>query len=117
MASVLITTHYMGNASYWHSAKLAEMRHNSKCRNCGADGRVTEIEFHHVDPATKTDAIRAMIRYCHDWSAIEAELIKCVPLCTICHKKLHRKWSDIERELLKCVPLCKPCHRKRHGKR
>ena len=45
------------------------------------------IDFHHVDPLTKTKIVSTMLNY--KWDVILEELEKCVPLCSNCHRKHH----------------------------
>lgn len=52
-----------------------------ECVNCGS---VDDIQFDHIDPATKN--------------------------FTICSKIGNAPWDLLEEELEKCQPLCKPCH-------
>ncbi len=61
------------------------------CKICGYNEHLCCIHIHHIDPDTKnpklkqkTGAKRYMYR--EDW---EKELKKCVPLCAMCHCKLH----------------------------
>jgi hypothetical protein len=54
---------------------------------CDVCGRRAEL-WHHVDPATKRESVSQMYAYSLD--NIEAELEKCVPLCSPCHTRLHK---------------------------
>ena len=53
------------------------------CDICGGPPTL----WHHVDPSTKRADVAAMPRYSLD--SIEAELEKCVPMCSPCHTRMH----------------------------
>lgn len=57
------------------------------CR-CG-ESRPQCLEFHHLDPATKSDEVMHFARYSHSWSKIQAEIAKCEVVCANCHKAKH----------------------------
>jgi hypothetical protein len=47
---------------------------------------VVTLDFDHVDPSTKLMAIGSMATS-RCWSAIEAEIAKCVVRCANCHRR------------------------------
>jgi len=57
------------------------------CTTCGDPDPVV-IEWHHVDPSNKSFGIRKFMAKPHDewWD----EVLKCIPVCANCHKKLHK---------------------------
>ena len=61
-----------------------------KCIDCNLVDDPCVYDFHHLDPAQKDFAISTQGR-CHSWEKIEAELKKCVLLCSNCHRKRHNK--------------------------
>ena len=65
-----------------------EYKSSLQCSQCDED-HVACLEFHHVDPSKKENAICTMIR--NGWSKkkVEKEIGKCIILCCNCHKKLH----------------------------
>lgn len=82
------------------------------CVKCGA---TSDLQFDHVDPATKSFTIsRALTR--KPWQAVVQELAKCQLLCATCHKaksdreetglREHGTWAAIRRGKCKC-PTCK----------
>ncbi len=56
------------------------------CVKCGED-RFYVIDFHHIDPSTKTITIGATNRWTR--TQLEKELKKCTRLCRNCHSELH----------------------------
>ena len=54
------------------------------CAGCGA----APTEFHHVDPETKENG--PVDFWCWGKARREAELAKCIPVCSDCHKWYHR---------------------------
>lgn len=68
----------------WMRRRRADALAGKSCVFCGSSDR---LEFHHWDPAAKTD------HNVWSWSAErrEAELAKCVVLCHDCHVGRHRE--------------------------
>lgn len=66
---------------------LQQARETAVCQHCGAAG---DIDFHHIDRATKSFSIGAAAKSNHYTLAeVQAELAKCVPLCSSCHGHMH----------------------------
>lgn len=58
-----------------------------KCSRCGiSDHRV--LQWHHIDPSTKTMTIGAQARQ-GKWDQIMEEVKKCICVCANCHFILH----------------------------
>jgi hypothetical protein len=57
------------------------------CVTCG-NPDPTVIEWHHVDPSNKSFGIRKFMLKPHEewWD----EVLKCIPVCANCHKKIHK---------------------------
>ena len=65
-----------------------EQKRASGCRECEeTDPRC--LDFHHVDPESKTRAIGEMITHGHGRESLRAEMEKCVVLCANCHRREH----------------------------
>lgn len=67
-----------------------------KCERCPED-HPAALQFHHVDPSQKitvltTKQFGSPKKY--PWEMIEAELEKCILLCSNCHFKEHTQWTD-----------------------
>ncbi len=60
---------------------------NGSCLICGYDGYIGALEFHHVNPATKSFEVNSRCK--RSWDAIIEEIAKCVLLCSNCHKEVH----------------------------
>jgi hypothetical protein len=58
-----------------------------RCALCGYDRSPAALQFHHIDPATKTFglATRGVTR---SLAAARAEASKCVLLCATCHAEV-----------------------------
>lgn len=61
-----------------------------KCHYCGYNKCNRSMIFHHLDPSKKEFSISYARSY--SWSKIEAELRKCILICSNCHGEVH----DIE---------------------
>ena len=64
------------------------IRAGGKCRICHYDKLLSNLIFHHINPATKLFELneRGLVRKMAD---IEIEFTKCVLLCCRCHGELH----------------------------
>lgn len=71
------------NAKTRHTERLAAARVNG-CADCGTH---EDLNFHHLDPSTKSYDVTQMVN--RSAVAFEAELAKCVVVCVTCHKRRH----------------------------
>lgn len=63
------------------------------CQRCGAK---SNLHFHHKRASTKLDVISGLVGHHQSQEIIDAELKKCILLCTSCHTKVHRPWQYIQ---------------------
>jgi len=56
------------------------------CKLCGYDRYQGALQFHHVDPSTKSFALQSGVTKALDKMRIEAA--KCVLLCATCHAEV-----------------------------
>jgi transcription elongation factor Elf1 len=66
--------------------KLAEYLREHPCADCG-ESDIRCLEFDHVDPTTKREAISVMVLEVWPWAQVEAEIKKCVVRCANCHRR------------------------------
>jgi hypothetical protein len=62
-----------------------------KCSMCGytdEEGCTAPFDFHHLDGSTKEKGVGNLMQL--SWERIKAEVDKCIILCAICHRKLHK---------------------------
>lgn len=60
----------------------------TECSACGlTDKRV--LDFHHIDPSTKSKAVGSMRVAGYSHINIKAEIDKCILLCANCHRIQH----------------------------
>ena len=57
-----------------------------KCTDCGLVDHAVVYDFHHLDPEQKDFSIGKNARV---FTSIQAELDKCILLCSNCHRKRH----------------------------
>jgi hypothetical protein len=69
-------------------AKTVALRVGKGCADCG-EKHPACLEFHHIDPSRKDDGVMALVDQNARWPRIEAEIAKCVVLCSNCHRKRH----------------------------
>lgn len=77
--------------SKWRERTIAAINHimGTKCVICGYDKSYYSLAYHHIDPTTKEFNISEVRSYSYAWDKIEAELRKCVVVCTNCHGEIH----------------------------
>ena len=94
---------------------LLKKLHGNQCRKCGYNRCENALDFHHVDPETKTSAVHDYVRRALVKEARE-EANKCILLCSNCHREFHaglisleglRPFHDIVREDDTVVKLLK----------
>lgn len=69
------------------------------CWICGYNKCWGALDFHHVDPSTKSFGLTAReIQF--SWKRIEPELRKCILVCCRCHREIHGNILDVNIESL-----------------
>lgn len=58
-----------------------------QCQICGYNKHPAVLDFHHVDPASKSFGISSG-GYSRSWNSIEEEIKKCVLVCANCHREI-----------------------------
>lgn len=58
-----------------------------KCQTCGYSKCAQALDFHHIDPTTKSFTVSG--HGTKSWQSLQNELDKCVMLCANCHRELH----------------------------
>jgi 5-methylcytosine-specific restriction endonuclease McrA len=66
-----------------------------KCALCGYDKIPDSLEFHHIDPTTKSFGI-ASGGTCHDLEADLQEVQKCILVCANCHREIEANLYSVE---------------------
>ncbi len=69
-----------------------------KCKICGYNKYVGALDFHHLNPKTKSFAL-SVKGLCYSWDSIKKEAEKCVLLCKNCHAEVENniiKLSSVE---------------------
>lgn len=57
------------------------------CKLCGYNKCVEALDFHHINPNEKDFGISMNLN--RSWNKIETELIKCILVCSNCHREIH----------------------------
>ncbi len=70
-----------------HKQLLEFMESKPCCAKCG-ENRKYLIQFHHIDPKTKSFSVGACA-VSRKKEALDAEIAKCVCLCSNCHDEFH----------------------------
>lgn len=63
--------------------KAAVLLLGGKCSSCGWDKDIAAMQFHHLDPKTKSFSVGLVAN--KSWAIIVEELKKCILLCANCH--------------------------------
>jgi transcription elongation factor Elf1 len=61
-----------------------------KCKLCGYSNYIGALDFHHLNPKTKSFAL-SVRGLCYSWDTIVREARKCVLLCKNCHAEVENK--------------------------
>jgi len=81
------------NSQQRDTKKWAVDYKGGKCNDCGYNRCMSALEFHHLDPSKK-DFIISRAKYYKDETTrktIQAELDKCVLVCSNCHRERHAR--------------------------
>lgn len=77
-----------------------------KCEKCGYDKNISAFDFHHINPDEKSFEIKVeMLKYKSDDLILE-EALKCMLLCSNCHRELHNPHMDMN-HVKKVITLIK----------
>ena len=68
-----------------------------KCSVCSYRRNFAALEFHHLEPASKSFQLDMRSLAILDWESIVAEAAKCKLLCSNCHAEHHNPDALIER--------------------
>ena len=63
-----------------------------KCSICGYNKCVDALEFHHKDPTIKEFKLGSGNTM--SWKEYKNEALKCILVCSNCHKEIHYKLGD-----------------------
>jgi len=67
-----------------------------KCEKCGYNKNISAFDFHHRDPDEKSFEIKVQnLNYKTDEVILE-EALKCMLLCSNCHREIHNPYMDKE---------------------
>jgi hypothetical protein len=69
-----------------------------KCAICGYDKCINALDYHHLYPDTKDNALSIAMREGHGWDKIVLEARKCVLLCCRCHRELHSGAAELPKD-------------------
>ena len=67
-----------------HQTRMTKLKQTSGCTKCGS---LEDLLYHHVDPHYKEFGIGNGYKYTEE--RLQAELEKCVVVCSPCHTTLH----------------------------
>ena len=54
------------------------------------------IDYHHLNPQEKDMEISEMLSSIRSRERIEKELKKCIPICSNCHRKVHKGILNVD---------------------
>lgn len=74
--------------------KLIEL-FGGKCERCGYDKNIAAFDFHHKDGYEKSFEIKVQYLNWKEDDEILEEALKCMLLCSNCHRELHNPYLDI----------------------
>lgn len=65
-----------------------------KCIICGYNKCVAALDFHHIDPTTKSFGI-SVTGNTRSWEKVKQELDKCALLCSNCHREVESGFTNL----------------------
>lgn len=68
-----------------------------KCGICSYSRCIHALEFHHLNPSEKEFSFGR--KWSRAWDTTKAELMKCILLCSNCHKEYHAGILDIPEDV------------------
>lgn len=66
-----------------------------KCEMCGYDKNIAAFDFHHKDGYEKNFEVKVQLLNWKDDNEILEEALKCVLLCSNCHREIHNSHLEI----------------------
>jgi hypothetical protein len=66
------------------------------CSECGYDKHPSALQFHHVDPSTKSDTVGFLTHKPASLDRLKEEIDKCILLCANCHAEHHNDHIGIK---------------------
>ena len=79
---------YMKDAYAKKQKEIQDLKSQYKCAKCG-DNRGYVLDFHHIDPLTKENAVSRMIASNYKLDKVYNEITKCICLCANYHREFH----------------------------
>ncbi|MGZ6005366.1 MAG: hypothetical protein ACXWLH_04415 [Candidatus Saccharimonadales bacterium] len=72
------------------------------CTFCGYNKHPGVLDFHHIDPESKSFGISSR-GFSRSWQSIEAELKKCILVCANCHREIELGLIKVDASHLQSV--------------
>ena len=82
----------------WKEALVHASGGRCQILTCGYSRCINAMEFHHIDPNEKDFGLGTLRSSPTMNDAIEAELLKCIMICSNCHKEIHADLIEIPEE-------------------
>lgn len=78
---------------YRNGVKLKMIEYKGgKCQVCGYNRCLWALDFHHLDPASKSFNISGGTK---SFESLREELDKCILVCSNCHREIHAGFIDV----------------------
>ena len=68
-----------------------------KCEYCGYNQNISALDFHHLDPSTKSFQLDSRHFSNTNLESLQEELDKCILLCANCHREEHNPDYNIDK--------------------
>lgn len=82
-------SNFMRNSYNQKKNEIQALKMNLKCAKCGYNKCGAALEFHHINPEEKDEAISRMLSDNYTLDSVKEEIKKCVVLCSNCHHEFH----------------------------
>lgn len=83
---------------------IRKIKQRVGCQECGKEGPIRKLHFHHVDKESKVNKVSNMVREgVYTLDDIKNEIKKCQIVCQKCHYNIHSHNTDDCIDALECV--------------
>lgn len=70
-----------------------------RCQICSYDRYQGALDFHHIDPSTKSFGIGSY-GHSRSWERVKEELAKCILVCANCHREIESGITQVPNQCL-----------------
>lgn len=77
------------------SKRLRMIKGHYGCKICNRKPHPIALDFHHINPSTKSEQVSRMAWDGSQWEEIIEEIQKCIIVCATCHREIEAGYTEI----------------------